>query len=218
MILFTTIDGYIGSNLYKKFAKKNDFFFLTDKISRVDIPSNVYYYKDFPDLLTKQDFETIFNNRGTLIGDSKVINEINFIDSDRIFNSAISKKVKNFINLDTNRVFNDPGISSSIVAHGKGKDYYDSKKRFRDVLNNDQNDINKINIYCDIIYGPNDKLHKFINKITNKLILKKDIVLYNPNLVRNFLFIEDFLNFIEKLIVKLCRKVYVVQEPDIYKK
>ena len=61
-VLFTSIDGFIGLNIFKKFSKLN-FFFLTDKISRVNHEKKIYHYNDFEKILKLKKINIVFNNR-----------------------------------------------------------------------------------------------------------------------------------------------------------
>ena len=204
-VLFTSIDGFIGLNIFKKFSKSN-FYFLTDKISRVNHEKSVYHYNDFEKILKSKKINIVFNNRGILLGRPRDLNKVNYLDSKRIFNLTSKYMVDYFINLDTNKALNSPDLPSSIIGHGKGSEYHNSKENFRQFFMTKKSSFNKINIHCDIIYGPNDKLHKFVNKTVFEIMNNdKNITLYNPNLVRNFLYIDDFLKYINKLIVSIHR-------------
>ena len=202
-VLFTSIDGFIGSNIFRKF-NTSDIFFLTDKESRVDIKKNVYYYQDFEKIVMQKKINVVFNNRGTLLGTASKLNRINHLDSKKIFNISKKYNVNYFINLDTNKVLSSPSLPSSIINRGKGFEYHNSKRRFRTFFKDKESPFSKINIHCDIIYGPNDKLHKFVNKTICEIIDNdKNITLYNPYLIRNFLYIDDFLRYINNLLKSL---------------
>ena len=201
IVLFTSVDGYIGSNIYKRFNKNKNYFFLTDKINRVSLRNRIYHYNDLDDLLDQRKIDIVFNNRGVIVGDSNIIKRINYLDSKNLFNKIKKKNIKLFINLDTNKVFNLNTVPKSIISKGKGETYYDSKAKFRNFLKKTKSDIGIVNIHCDIVYGPRDKLHKFINKIVSKMIGKKEsLILYNSQLIRNFIYINDFISFIEHLL------------------
>ena len=202
-VLFTSIDGFIGSNIFRKF-NTSDIFFLTDKESRVDIKKNVYYYQDFEKIVMQKKINVVFNNRGTLLGTASKLNRINHLDSKKIFNISKKYNVNYFINLDTNKVLSYSSLPSSIINHGKGFEYHNSKRSFRTFFKDKESPFSKINIHCDIIYGPNDKLHKFVNKTICEIIDNdKNITLYNPYLIRNFLYIDDFLSYINNLLKSL---------------
>ena len=202
-VLFTSIDGFIGSNIFRKF-NTSDIFFLTDKESRVDIKKNVYYYQDFEKIVMQKKINVVFNNRGTLLGTATKLNRINHLDSKKIFNISKKYNVNYFINLDTNKVLSSPSLPSSIINRGKGFEYHNSKRSFRTFFKDKESPFSKINIHCDIIYGPNDKLHKFVNKTICEIIDNdKNITLYNPYLIRNFLYIDDFLSYINNLLKSL---------------
>jgi len=202
-VLFTSIDGFIGSNIFRKF-NTSDIFFLTDKESRVDIKKNVYYYQDFEKIVMQKKINVVFNNRGTLLGTPSKLNRINHLDSKKIFNISKKYNVNYFINLDTNKVLSSPSLPSSIINRGKGFEYHNSKRNFRVFFKDKESPFSKINIHCDIIYGPNDKLHKFVNKTICEIIDNdKNITLYNPYLIRNFLYIDDFLSYINNLLKSL---------------
>ena len=199
-VLFTSIDGFIGSNIFRKF-NTSDIFFLTDKESRVDIKKNVYYYQDFEKIVMQKKINVVFNNRGTLLGTASKLNRINHLDSKKIFNISKKYNVNYFINLDTNKVLSSPSLPSSIINRGKGFEYHNSKRSFRTFFKDKESPFSKINIHCDIIYGPNDKLHKFVNKTICEIIDNdKNITLYNPYLIRNFLYIDDLCECLYKII------------------
>ena len=85
-------------------------------------------------------------------------------------------------------------------------DYHLSKQSFRGFFIKTISSFLRINVYCDIIYGPKDKLHKFVNKTVFEILNNdKNINLYNPNLKRNFLYIEDFIKYTKKLLNSLGR-------------
>ncbi len=200
-ILFTTIDGYIGSNIYKQFYKNKNCFFLTDKVDRINKADRIYFYKDLPVLLSKQGIDIVFNNRGVIVGDNKNMHSINYTDNKKLFSAMVKKNIKLFINLDTNRVFNHDKVPRSIIDMGKGSGYYASKEKFRNFLKELKTNTRIVNIYCDIVYGPGDKLHKFVNKITVKIIEDRDsVVIKNSKLIRNFVYIDDFVDFVKKLL------------------
>ena len=208
-VLFTSIDGFIGLNIFKKFNKSN-FFFLTDKSSRVNHNKRVYHYNDFEKILELKEINIVFNNRGILLGKTKDLNRVNYLDSKRIFKLTNKYRVDYFVNLDTNKALVSRGLPSSIIGHGKGREYHNSKESFRQFFITENSSFNRINIYCDIIYGPNDKLHEFVNKTVFEIMNNdKNITLYNPNLIRNFLYIDDFLKYIHKLI----GSIHKLEEP-----
>ena len=91
IVLFTSVDGYIGSNIYKRFNKNKNYFFLTDKINRVSLRNRIYHYNDLDDLLDQKKIDIVFNNRGVIVGDSNIIKRINYLDSKNLFN-----KIKTF--------------------------------------------------------------------------------------------------------------------------
>jgi len=200
-ILFTAIDGYIGSNIYKRFHKNKNCFFLTDKVDRINDANRVYHYKYLSALLSKQAIDIVFNNRGIIVGDNKDMYSVNYTDNKKLFSAMLKKNIKLFINLDTNRVFSHDKVPMSIIAMGKGSDYYASKEKFRNFLKKSRADVHIVNIYCDIVYGPGDKLHKFVNKVAMKIMQDRDpIVLQNSKLIRNFVYIDDFVDFAGKLL------------------
>ena len=90
-ILFTTIDGYIGSNIYKQFYKNKNCFFLTDKVDRVNDANRVYHYKNLPVLLSKQEIDIVFNNRGIIVGDNKDMYSVNYTDNTKLFSTMVKK-------------------------------------------------------------------------------------------------------------------------------
>ena len=199
-VLFTSIDGFIGLNIFKNFNESN-FFFLTDNIKRVNPKRRVYHYTDFEKILKLKKINIVFNNRGILLGTNSKLNKINNLDSRKIFNITTRYSIDYFINLDTNKALVSPGLPSSIIGHGKGMDYHSSKKSFRNFFMNSKSNFFRVNLYCDIIYGPNDKLHKFVNKTVFEILNNdKNISLYNPNLKRNFLYIDDFIKYINRLL------------------
>jgi len=134
IVLFTSVDGYIGSNIYKRFNKTKNYFFLTDKINKVSLRNRIYHYNDLDDLLDQKKIDIVFNNRGVIVGDSNIIKRINYLDSKNLFNKIKKKNIKLFINLDTNKVFNLNTVPKSIISKGKGETYYDSKAKFRNFL------------------------------------------------------------------------------------
>jgi len=134
IVLFTSVDGYIGSNIYKRFNKNKNYFFLTDKINKVSLRNRIYHYNDLDDLLDQKKIDIVFNNRGVIVGDSNIIKRINYLDSKNLFNKIKKKNIKLFINLDTNKVFNLNTVPKSIISKGKGETYYDSKAKFRNFL------------------------------------------------------------------------------------
>ena len=139
IVLFTSVDGYIGSNIYKRFNKNKNYFFLTDKINRVSLRNRIYHYNDLDDLLDQKKIDIVFNNRGVIVGDSNIIKRINYLDSKNLFNKIKKKNIKLFINLDTNKVFNLNTVPKSIISKGKGETYYDSKAKFRNFLKKTKN-------------------------------------------------------------------------------
>ena len=49
-ILFTSIDGFIGSHILSSFKGKNNFF-LTDKIDRVNNKERIFHFRDFENIM-----------------------------------------------------------------------------------------------------------------------------------------------------------------------
>lgn len=200
IILFTSIYGFIGLNIFNNFKSKN-FFFFTYKPSMVNHKVHVYHYKDYERILKTKKINIVFNNRGVLLGNKSKMNKINYLDSKKIFTITNKYRVEYFINLDTNKALVSSRLPVSIISHGKGMDYNSSKKSFRDFFIKTKSNFSRVNLYCDIIYGPNDKLHKFVNKTVFEILNNdKNITLYNPNLKRNFLYIDDFIKYIKKLL------------------
>ena len=204
-ILFTSIDGFIGSHILSSFKGKNNFF-LTDKIDRVNNKERIFHFKDFENIIRTKNIDIVFNNRGILLGSPSKLDRINNIDSRKIFTITTKYNVDYFINLDTNKALISPRLPSGIIGHGKGMDYHLSKQSFREFFIKTISSFLRINVYCDIIYGPKDKLHKFVNKTVFEILNNdKNINLYNPNLKRNFLYIEDFIKYTKKLLNSLYR-------------
>ena len=81
-ILFTSIDGFIGSHILSSFKGKNNFF-LTDKIDRVNNKERIFHFKDFENIIRTKNIDIVFNNRGILLGSPSKLDRINF-DSPKV--------------------------------------------------------------------------------------------------------------------------------------
>ena len=58
-ILFTSIDGFIGSHILSSFKGKNNFF-LTDKIDRVNNKEHIFHFKDFENIIRTKNIDIVF--------------------------------------------------------------------------------------------------------------------------------------------------------------
>ena len=62
-------------------------------------------------------------------------------------------------------------------------------------------DLNYVNIYTFLIYGPGQKIDRLIPSMITNFLNNKSFFLNSPNFIRDFLFIDDYtdiiINFIE---------------------
>jgi len=100
-----------------------------------------------------------------------------------------------FINVDSFYSFSN--------VFGELSLYSESKSRAREQLSKIKG-LKVINLICHHVYGPNDKLEKFVPRMTELLMQDaQDIDLTDGNQIRDFIFVEDVASAIMVILSKL---------------
>ncbi|WP_415313792.1 glycosyltransferase [Candidatus Pelagibacter sp. Uisw_106] len=210
-------NGFIGKNILKKLLEKKSFFNLSATIySKEKSFPNVNYYeinnvKDFENKknkIYKQYYDYIINAHGYVS-----TNDFE-VDAKDVFNQHVSsliyllsnikkdKKTTTLINLGTSHEYTP---SSNLLAEDETNpvSFYGYCKNFFSNLHqiiNVKSGLRIIHIRLFQIYGENQRTPRIIPYIFNTLVKNKSVRLISPSAERDFLHIEDFVNFIEKLI------------------
>ena len=210
-------NGFIGKNILKKLLEKKSFFNLSATIygKEKSFP-NVNYYKinnvkDFENKknkIYKQCYDYIINAHGYVS-----TNDFE-VDAKEVFNQHVSsliyllsnikknKKKTTLINLGTSHEYTP---SSNLLAEDETNpvSFYGYCKNFFSNLHqiiNKKSRLKIIHIRLFQIYGESQRNPRIIPYIFSSLENNKLVRLISPSAERDFLHIEDFVNFIEKLI------------------
>jgi CDP-paratose synthetase len=191
-ILLTGATGFLGSHLADAFVKEGcqviifkRSFSDTWRINHLITKINVYNIDSEPverafdehhvDVVVHTATNYGRNNEGI----SKIVND-NLLFSLKLLETAVSGRVKTFVNTDT---LQDKFLS----------DYTLSKKQFAEWLGifGKAENIKIVNLRLDHIYGPKDDDKKFVVWLMNQMLTSREIKLTKGEQKRDFIYIDD---------------------------
>ena len=200
-ILITGINGYLGSNLAKRYSKKYQIVGLEydiDNLFRLkDDEYQVYSSKDgIPDILFHENKIDYIIHTATFYGrnkesDSQMIYTNTYLPQ-LLLQKAISNGSSLFINTDT---ILDRFTSSYALTKRQFFDwiFYYSKK----------SNIKIINLRLEHFYGPGTSETNFVTLMIKKMLNNEtNISLTQGEQMRNFLFIEDLMKVYDLILEK----------------
>ena len=229
-IVVTGGSGFIGSNFIKKCLKKNYKILNIDKITYAGNPKNLeefkknknYFFlkKDIidrnlrnlivnfkPDAIVHFAAETHVDRS---IKKSKVFLETNILGTYNLLEIVrLSPKKIRFLHISTDEVYGDLGKTKkkfTIKSKYAPSSPYSASKASADHLVNAWHrtyNIDSLIINCSNNYGPNQFLEKLIPNSILCLFQNKRIPIYGKgNQVRDWLFVNDHCDAIEKVLKK----------------
>jgi nucleoside-diphosphate-sugar epimerase len=202
-IIVSGASGFIGSHLVKKLlSEKYNVIGLTraGKCSLKEFESSDNYYgcDNVNKLLdnniqvlaivhTATQYHSINDNLAPLI-DTNLLLPIKLLDL------CVNRKIKKFINCDS-------FFSKTSPFPGHYQEYCESKKMFREWMSSYSN-IDIHNLILGHVYGPNDRLNKFIPWFINELLFSSlDSIDLSPGeQKRDFIYVDDVIQAIVKCI------------------
>ncbi|GAB1308199.1 CDP-paratose synthase [Urechidicola sp. KH5] len=193
-VLITGINGFLGSQLAKKFSEKYRVIgleFKLDNLFRISNESYKIYSSDVEHSLIFKENEiyciihaaTVYNRIGESIKD---VLRTNIFLPINLFEEANNHGVKLFINTDS--FFNNPSYNYSYL-----REYTLSKRHAIDWLQLlESSKCKLVNMIIFHMYGPFDSSSKFVTSIINKLKNnEKKIETTLGEQTRDFVFIDD---------------------------
>ena len=203
-LLITGATGYLGSALVKKLC--NDYHIIALKRST----SNTRRIEPFMHKITTCDIDTVpissifqkhtiaiiihtATNYGRKKEDFSQVLESNLSFPLKILDAAAGNQTTWFVNTDT-------------VLPKNANLYSLSKKQLLEWLRMDEVPIRVINVQLEHFYGPNDDPSKFISFIIHQMLEKKSTInLSHGNQKRDFIHIDDVVDFYRQLLLNIHR-------------
>lgn len=201
-ILITGGNGFTGKKVVKKLLQlKYKIVLLTQNKRSTSFSQNQGVYVESYDI-DNLDFSHIFNKylidiilhmsaetRKTC--DYKDVVDLNIRFPISLLSCALKHKVKCFVNTDTT-IYNNEINSYSL-----------SKKQFSEWLSLNNQGINIINLKIDNIYGKDNNNKRFVSMVIDSLMNNnKYIGLTSGEQKRNFIYIDDFVDLIIRIVHK----------------
>ena len=190
-ILITGINGYLGSNLAKRYSKDykiigleyslKDLFRLEGSqfevyASKDGIPDNLFYNHSINGIIHTA---TFYGRNNESNGQ---ITYANMYLPQLLLEKAIQNNCSFFINTDT-------------VLDKRVDTYSLSKRQFSEWLEKYSKDILTINVALEHFYGPFDNDSKFVTYVIRKMLGNEDSIDFTLGLQkRNFVYIEDVID------------------------
>jgi nucleoside-diphosphate-sugar epimerase len=190
-ILITGHKGYIGSNVFKALKKNNKIFTL--KKNSISLEKK---------LITKIDCLIHCANKYYSKKSEQVYNS-NYTYSEKLYNffnlSHIVNKSFLFINLNTIYI-------KKISSVGVNKSYVSSKKKFSDYVKSGKKKIKFVNLLMPSVYGKEGNKKDFYYDLKKKLENNEDIFIREPNKIRYFISLSNFLKVIIRILKNKVKK------------
>ena len=204
-ILLTGSTGFIGSEIFNKFSKKNKIYCLNrQKLKKSKKFKNIYFesYNDLNLKLKKVQVDTVIHCATHYVKyhnfkDLRMLSESNVLLGNIILENLTKMKVKNFINFST--VWEN--------YDGKKDNYFNLysvyKRNFTNLLEYYEKKLPKVKFYNMFIsdtFGETDKRPKIINILRKNY--KKNITtkIISSKLSMNLLNIKDVVNSIQTIL------------------
>jgi UDP-glucose 4-epimerase len=200
-ILVTGHTGFIGTNLVKKL--QSDYKILTTNKNnglRIDVLEK-------SQLLDLDDIDAVIHLASkTSISDS-ISNPYdtyytNMVGTLNILDSAVKRRIKNIINISTYTYGNPKYIPIDENHPVSPHSPYNKSKLISEKLCKYYSEDYKLNIVTlrpFYIYGPS-RNSSFISSAIRKVLNNETVILSNKNTRRDFLFVDDFVNLIHKIL------------------
>ena len=214
-ILIVGGTGFIGSNLVQKAIKLNYKVYSLSKnkykkkINKVTyITLDLKKKKKLFEVINSINFEYVIYSSGYIQHKDFNIEGFAYINENiNNFNNLIEtinlNHVKKFLNIcssDEYGVSTAPQKESSIkvptTPYALLKNYNSSLLKSLNL----KKKLNYLNVYTFLVYGPGQKLDRFIPALINTLLQNKTFLLKSPKYNRDFIYIDDYTDIIFKCL------------------
>lgn len=214
-ILITGNTSIVGKSLIKKLKEKNHTLYTLGRNSQADIYMDLSSDENWNNI-DNQEFDLIIHCAASLGMDSVNNVKTNVLGSLKVIDIAIKSKCKKIIYISTiftcdeleNEYYNSYGISKKFAG-----EYLSFLCK--------ENDIAYLELLPSQLYddkGLQIKHQQMFYFIISQASKANEIVLYgNRDVLRNYLFLEDFINIISNCIEKNVRGKYFCCHPKSYK-
>ncbi len=214
-ILIVGGTGFIGNNLIQKAIKFNyQVYSLSKNKHKKKINKVTYILQDLNKIkklsavINSIKFDYViyssgyiqhedFNNKGFAYINENINNFNNLIESINL------NHVKKFINISSSDEYGasrapqkESLIKIPLTPYALIKNYNSTLLKALNLKKN----LNYLNVYTFLVYGPGQKLDRFIPDIINKFLHNKTFLLKSPKYDRDFLYIEDYTDIIFKFL------------------
>ena len=221
-ILLVGGSGFLGLNLIKSLRKNNNYRITS--VSRIKpkifkrnknlnfIKADFSNYTQIKKKLKKKNFNIIINFGGNINHDNKnQIEKSHFTLCSNLVRFFNNKKIDLFIQAGSSMEYGLAKSPNYEKSKCKPKSYYGaSKLKSTEVLKKSK--LNYIVLRLYQIYGPYQKINRLIPIAINQLLDKKAFSASSGGQLRDFLYVDDFIELIKKILLskKPIKGVYNV--------
>jgi UDP-glucose 4-epimerase len=216
-ILIVGGTGFIGFHLASQLVKKN--YIVTSlstklptkkrKVSRASyLICDICKFNQLKKILNKnKEFDYVINLGGYVDhSNKKKTFKSHYIGCKNLANYFLKKKIKRFIQLGSSVEYgnsNSPQIENRVTEEKKLKSTYGIAKLkatnfLLQLFKKNNFPVTILRLY--LAYGPNQDVNRFLPIIITNCLLKKKFPCSNGIQYRDFLYIDDLVNLIEKLL------------------
>ena len=218
-ILIVGGSGFIGNAIVKKFNQDYKLIsisrnFPKKKIKKVTyIKCDILNYNKLKKILEKFNFDIVINalaNKDQV----HINNKTHIQGNNNLIKYVINKKkIKNFIQIGSSQEYGSLSAPHSEKFFKIPQDDYGYHKliiTFYLKYLRIQKNFPSVIVRPYSIFGPNQKNKHLIPIAITKIKNNKSFEILNPNIKRNFIYIDDFINIIEMIILKKINNADII--------